>query len=395
MKPTSAARAAYWTKQVEKYVVKGKPLPKRFCEALASQTFINQTVSAKGVLQYVPDRSPMAVAVLNELYSPFPEALAAILAVKDPVVISKPGTTRRRKKTVVPPAGKTVSVRFREPKYSKAVLKLIEHGRPILLVGPAGSGKTRLFHNLAKKAGKQIYRVNFDGGMTPDAFLGGVRLRTVKNPDGSVSQETYFQEGPVLKAAQEGAWLLLDEIDKIQPEYAAALHAMLEDVHNPITVNDDGGRAIIPHPDFRILGAANTLGNMEDNSLGYYGSSPMNAAFKDRWSILQVGYPPDETSIVNDILKNRDLSEGLVKVAKLARQAIAENKLSGMPFSTRRLIAWASTFKYLGDFDYATELEILGRYTEASRSLIESFISNVFGNAWRSLSDKPAKQAAG
>jgi cobaltochelatase CobS len=160
---------------------------------------------------------------------------------------------------------------------------------------------------------------------------------------------------------------------------------MIEDIHNPIVLNDDGGRAVIPHPDFRVLGAANTLGSMEDNSLGYYGSSPMNAAFLDRFSILQVSYPPDEASIINDILDNMPLSEELVQVAKLARQAMGEGQLTGTPFSTRRLISWASSFKYLGDFDYATEIEILGRYTTAARSLVESFLTNVFGNNWRTL----------
>jgi cobaltochelatase CobS len=225
--------------------------------------------------------------------------------------------------------------------------------------------------------------------MTPDAFLGGIRLRTVKNPDGTSVQETYFQEGPVIKAAKEGAWLLLDEIDKVQPEYAAAMHAMIENTRNPIVLNDDGGRAVVPHSDFRIMATANTLGSIEDNSLGYYGSSPMNAAFLDRFSILQVAYPPDEASIVNDILDNMGLSEKLVQVAKLARQAMGEGQLNGTPFSTRRLISWASTFKYLGDFDYATELEILGRYTTAARSLVESFITNVFGNNWRIFAEAP------
>jgi hypothetical protein len=118
----------------------------------------------------------------------------------------------------------------------------------------------------------------------------------------------------------------------------------------------------------------------------------MDAAFRDRWAILQVDYPPDEPAIINDILKNKDMSGKLVKVAKLARQAMADGKLNGTPFSTRRLIAWASTFKYLGDFEYAAELEVLGRYAAAPRSLIESFISNIFGNTWRSSA--PAEQEA-
>jgi cobaltochelatase CobS len=377
MEAVSAARAAYWAKQVKTYIMRGKPFPERFCKSLYRQTFISPEFTKEGMISYIPDRSSAAIDALNEMYRSFPKVLSAILSIKEPIPVNPAHATRKRK--VSRKGTDNFAVRFREPKYAKAVAKLIEYGRPVLLVGPAGSGKTRLFYDIAQKAGKTIYRVNFDGGMTPEAFLGGIRFRTVKGADGSSVQETFFMEGPVIKAAMEGAWLLLDEIDKIQPEYAAALHAMTEDIHNPIVINDDGGRIIMPHPDFRIFAAANTLGNVEESALGYYGSSPMNAAFKDRWAILQVDYPHDEAAIVNEILKNKEMAEKLVKVAKLARQAMAEGQ-------TRRLIAWASTFKFLGDFDYATELEILGRYAEAPRSLVESFISNVFGNVWRSFS---------
>jgi len=388
MKEISSVRANYWAKQVQDFISIGKPYPDRFCKALERQTFISKIINPKGLYQYVPDRSTDAINTLNEMYSNYPQQLAIILSVKEPINIKTP--LARKQKTATKKAStpvKKIKIKYRAPKYTKYIQKTIEYGKPILLVGPAGSGKTKLFYEIAKKTKKQIYRVNFDGGMTPDAFLGGVRLRTIKDEDGISIQGTYFQEGPVIKAAKEGAWLLLDEIDKVQPEYAAAMHAMIENIRNPIILNDDGGRSIIPHSEFRIMATANTLGSIEDNSLGYYGSSPMNAAFLDRFSILQVSYPPDEISIVNDILDNTTLSEKLVQVAKLTRQAMSEGQLNGTPFSTRRLIAWASTFKYLGDFDYATELEILGRYTEAACSLVESFLTNVFGNNWRSFTE--------
>ena len=387
MTELSSVRADYWAKQVKDNISMGKPLPDHFCKALERQTLISKVISPRGTAQYVPNRSIAAVNTLTEMYSHFPEQLSVILSVKSPINIKVPTTRKRRTVTKKPATVKQVKIKFRAPKYAKHIEKLIEHEKPILLVGPAGCGKSKLFYEIARKAKKQLYRVNFDGGMTPDAFLGGIRLRTVKNADGTSIQETYFQEGPVIKAAKEGAWLLLDEIDKVQPEYAAAMHAMIENVHNPIVLNDDGGRPVLPHSDFRIMATANTLGSIEDNSLGYYGSSPMNAAFLDRFSILQVSYPPDEVSIVNDILDNTGLSEKLVQVAKLARQAMGEGQLNGTPFSTRRLISWASTFKYLGDFDYSTELEILGRYTTAARSLVESFITNVFGNNWRTSAE--------
>ncbi|AEF83599.1 ATPase, AAA family [Treponema primitia ZAS-2] len=389
MNAISPTRAAYWKKQVETRIMQGKAIPERLGKALCRMTYISLDATAGGNSQYVPDRSPPAVDALTAIYQPFPEVLSVILSVTEPIAIGSVPVKRPKAATPAVPL-----IKFREPKYAQPVAKLIEAGHPILLVGPAGCGKTRLFYDIAQKARKNIYRVNFDGGMTPDAFIGGVRLRSVKNPDGTATQETYFLEGPVVKAAKEGAWLLLDEIDKAQPEYAAALHAMIEDIHNPIVLNDDGGKTIKPHKDFRILATANTLGNMEDISLGYYGSSPMSAAFKDRFAILQVDYPPDEPAIINDILHDKDMSTRLVKVAKLVRQAMMDGRLTGSPFSTRRLIALAFAFKCLGDLEMTIELELLGRFSSAGRSLVESFISNVFTNKWRKVKDTAADTAS-
>ena len=152
----------------------------------------------------------------------------------------------------------------------------------------------------------------------------------------------------------------------------------------PLVLNDDGEREIPPHPGFRIVATSNTLGQPDDLSSGYAaGAAPMNQSLLDRFAILRVTFPENETDIINDILQNKDLSKKMVKLATLCRQAVSNGEISSWDFSTRRLIAWAKTFTTLDNFVDACEYEILSRHTPASRSLIESFINNIFGSSWK------------
>lgn len=293
---------------------------------------------------------------------------------------------------------------FIPPSYLADLEQLILFGKPVLLVGSAGIGKTIGVEYLAKKHLKQFYRVNFDGGMTPESFIGGIRVEAKVDPaTGASNSVTFFQNGPVVEAAMNGGWLLLDELDKAQPEYAAALHAMLESVRNPIRLNDDGGRLIIPHRDFRIIATANTLGDVEDASLGFFGSSPMNAAFKDRFSIFRVSYPENEFDILMKVFPNKDLVTKTLKVASHVRESVQggfSSKL-GAALSPRRLVAFLTTFRLFctrdttpetepeqrNHFLKAIQYEVTSRLSSEDNNLVMQFFNDVFG--YKPLKEQP------
>jgi cobaltochelatase CobS len=283
---------------------------------------------------------------------------------------------------------------FTMPKYAEMVYRTIESGKPVLLVGPNGSGKTRLYKELAAQCQRKLRRVNLDGSLTPEAFLGAPRVRSKIGESGAVQTETFFQPGPVTLAMEQGDWLVLDEVDKALPEYLCALHPITEDIKNPLVLLDDGAREVFAHPNFRIMATSNTLGQAEDFSSGYSpGASQINQAFLDRFSILRVDFPEHEDQIINTVLQNDELSLSLTRVARLTREASSKGELTHFDFSTRRLIALATSFVSLSSLKDAMELELLSRLPSETRSLVESFISNVFGSGWKSISKRRTEES--
>lgn len=354
--------------------------------------------------RYVPRRDNSDMEHLNRELADHSELLAAVVSVIDPIPIDSEtvhgsySTTHR--KLLRPPATTEGRNVFKMPEYASHVRTLVKTGRPLLLVGPNGSGKTRLLMELAKEQGQTVRRVNFDGSMTPEAFLGATKVRVSRTPEGAIASETYFQPGPVTQAAEEGSLLILDEIDRAAPEYLTALQALLEDGRGPVVLNDDGGRIVRPHPEFRVAATANSLGQPEDLSGAYAaGVQQMNASLIDRFTVVRVGFPENEESILRVYLDDRKLCSSLVKLARLARRATEDGQIAAFDFSTRRLIAIAVTLRALNDLEAALEYELLARQTAAARSLLESLVVNVFGNAWRSITfspdDVPPEQSEG
>ena len=250
---------------------------------------------------------------------------------------------------------------------SRQVLASLQAGEKILLVGPTGSGKSTLIEQLASRLSWPVVRVAASGGLTESDLLGEWTVR-----DG----ETVFNYGFLPRAMQQGAICLVDEIDGMEPAVAFSLHQLMED-GGTLVLLQNGGEQIHPHPDFRLVTTANTLGNADDSGL-YTGTRVLNAAFLDRFAaVFRVDYLPPKQEL--EVLRSRvpgcpkPLARKLVNVATDIRQA-RENDQVYCTFSTRRLIDVARKYTQLDDLPAALELAVLNRLTgEDTQVVFEVF----------------------
>ena len=146
--------------------------------------------------------------------------------------------------------------------------------KPLLLIGPTGSGKTKLAEALAQSFELPMNSINCSVDLDAEALLG---FKTIVQQDGVSVIE--FVDGPVVDAMKHGHILYIDEINMAKPETLPILHSVLDyrrTLTNPFT-----GEVIEAHPDFKVLAAINE---------GYVGTTPMNEALKNRFVAARIDY---------------------------------------------------------------------------------------------------------
>jgi hypothetical protein len=142
----------------------------------------------------------------------------------------------------------------------------------ILLVGPAGSGKTTLAEQIANALSLPFYGC----GKTSDE----VKI-TGYMDGGGTYRTTSFR-----KAYEFGGVFLFDEMDGWSADALIAVNAPLAGRWGDFP---DG--MVKRHPDFIALGAANTFGRGADRQ--YVGREQLDAATLDRFAIIEVDYDED------------------------------------------------------------------------------------------------------
>lgn len=162
----------------------------------------------------------------------------------------------------------------------------------ILMVGPAGSGKTTLAEQIANALSLPFYGV----GKTSDE----VKI-TGYMDGGGTYRTTSFR-----KAYEFGGVFLFDEMDGWSADALIAVNA-------PLAGNwgDFPDGMVARHPDFIAMGAANTFGRGADRQ--YVGREQLDAATLDRFAVIEIDYDED---LERAISCNKEWTEYVQNVRK-------------------------------------------------------------------------------
>jgi len=164
-----------------------------------------------------------------------------------------------------------------QPQLLLNVLTALVTNQRLWMYGDTGCGKTTLIEQAMARLSYPVIRVNMDSEVTRMDFIG--------KPDIVVKgghPVTEFTEGVLPRAMQMPCVLLVDEIDYIQADVAYLFQPVLEGRN--LTLLEDNGRVVQPHPGFRIMATGNTQGNGDDTGR-YQGAKPQSAAFLDRFTL--------------------------------------------------------------------------------------------------------------
>ena len=261
------------------------------------------------------------------------------------------------------------------------IYSIVKSGRyyPAFVTGLSGNGKTFMIEQACAKAKREFFRVNITVETDEDDLLGHYAL---------IDGNTVWQDGPVVKAMERGAVLLLDEID-LASSKIMCLQPVLEG--NGVFLKKVN-RFVSPSKGFTVLATANTKGKGSEDGR-FIGTNILNEAFLERFPItVEQEYPAMsvERKILDKVFASLDVeagdfSERLVTWADIIRKTFYEGGIDEI-IATRRLVHIANAYAIFGDRKKAIEL-CIARFDEDTKtsfldlySKVDEEVSNVMAD---------------
>ena len=240
---------------------------------------------------------------------------------------------------------------------------------PVYVSGLSGNGKTFMVEQACSKLNREFVRVQINPETDEDDLLGGFRL---------INGETVFSKGPVLKAMENGAILLLDEIDRATNKIMC-LQGILEG--KPVLVKKTG-ETISPAPGFNVIATANTKGKGSEDGR-FTAASIIDEAFLERFTVAidqKFPTPSIETKILNNHMakfgaEDSDFVEKLITWADIIRKTFYDDGVDEV-ISTRRLCHIAQTFSIFKNRAKAIDL-CIARFDDDTKSAFLDLYSKV------------------
>ncbi|MCB2185643.1 MAG: MoxR family ATPase [Deltaproteobacteria bacterium] len=173
------------------------------------------------------------------------------------------------------------------------IASALEAGKHIFLEGPPGTSKSTILKAIAESTGRAYCLVTGNSDLTTSKLIGYF------DPAETLAQgykAEFFQPGPLLQAMQQGAYLYIEEFNRLPDETTNVFITVMSE--KKLTVPRLG--TVEAHPAFRIIAALNPLDDI--------GISRISRALKDRFSSIRLDYHPrdEEIAIVTRRCGNGD-----------------------------------------------------------------------------------------
>ena len=191
---------------------------------------------------------------------------------------------------------------------------------PVMIKGPTGCGKTRFIEYMAWRLDRQLITVACNEDTSASDLIG----RFLLNAEG-----TYWQDGPLTRAARTGAICYLDEIVEARQDTVVAIHP-LTDTRRSLPL-DRRNEVVHAHTDFQLVISYNP---------GYQRLlKDLKPSTKQRFVAIDFQYPLpaiESEIIVHESGVSVEMSHTLVAIGTRMRQLKGHGLDEGA--STRMLV---------------------------------------------------------
>jgi MoxR-like ATPase len=224
-----------------------------------------------------------------------------------------------------------------------------------MLIGDSGVGKSRLIQFLAQETNTPLMSPCGHSEVTVESLLGCMT---------AVNGSTVWQDGVLPECMRKGYWLVLEEINAMDPGVGKALNEVLD--NRWVTITIAGRPRVVKATDgFRLICATNP----PDNPI-YKGIEAMSFELMDRFdAVVWLDYlsPEKEAEVVAERSGYKDMAK-IKKMIEFAN-GVREGMRKGEVFATvttRGLISWGKKAKLFGA-KAAAEASILRKMDNFSR----------------------------